>query len=297
MECDSTALQPYIINIQPAIRSLDIEVSKKTIKAGQSVGISISLESTVDLTIVFDCGIPEVPMRIFYLDQTTDSSSIYLDNCTYPTAGQYHPIISAMNRVNSFNQTIRIDVEQPLSPFQVEIEDHPDINQLTSISIHALEEITFEGPFRLTIIDRFNEKNQTKTENVQLLKSNNYTEQLYMNITTYGRQILHVRGGDHPTIRQTQVAFTIGTEITTKPQAYLVNSVGLINEDFIWIDIQWINGIGFDMQIDFGKEKQIVLRYGHVMSVAFNRTMKKTTGVHQVQWKRIAKQRLQIGYK
>ena len=251
----------------------------------------------MDLTIIFDCGIPNIPLKILHIEQTMDLSSIYLDNCTYPTAGQYHPIISAMNRVNSANQTIHIDVEQPLSPFQIEIEDHPDMNQLTSISIHALEEITFEGPFTLTIIDRFNEKNQTKTENVQLFKSNNYTEQLYMNITTYGRQILHVRGGDYPTIREAQVAFTIGTEMTTKPQVYLVNSVGLINEDFIWIDIQWINGIGFDIQIDFGKEKQIILRYGQMITIAFNRTMKKISGIHHVQWKRMAKQRLQIGYK
>jgi hypothetical protein len=291
------SLQPYILNVQPAIRSLDIEVSKTTIKSGQSVEFSISLEPTIDLTIIFDCGISQIPLTILHIQQTFDLSPILIGNCTYSTSGQYHPLVSAMNHINLVNQSIRIDVEPPLSPFKVEIEDRFDINQLALITIHALEQITFEGIFTLTIIDNFNEKNQTKTENIQLLKSNNYTEQIYMNITTYGKQILHVRGGDYPTIREAQVTFTVGTDITTKPQIYILNSIGLINEDFIWIDIQWINGIGFDIQIDYGNEKKVLLRYGQFISNPFNRTMKKDDGIHQIQWKRIAKQRLQVGYK
>jgi len=291
------SLQPYILNVQPAIRSLDIEVSKTTIKSGQSVEFSISLEPTIDLTIIFDCGISQIPLTILHIQQTFDLSPILIGNCTYSTSGQYHPLVSAMNHINLVNQSIRIDVEPPLSPFKVEIEDRFDINQLALITIHALEQITFEGIFTLTIIDNFNEKNQTKTENIQLLKSNNYTEQIYMNITTYGKQILHVRGGDYPTIREAQVTFTVGTDITTKPQIYILNSIGLINEDFIWIDIQWINGIGFDIQIDYGNEKKVLLRYGQFISNPFNRTIKKDDGIHQIQWKRIAKQRLQVGYK
>lgn len=286
-----------MINVQPAIRSLDIEASKDMIKAGQFVTFSFTVEPTVDLTLIFDCGISDIPFRILHIEQTAEFSSMLLGNCTYPTAGQYQAVVSAMNRINSVNQTKRIEVETPLAPFRIEIEDRPDANQVTSISIHSLEEITFEGLFTLTIIDRFNEKNQTKIETVRLLKSNNYTEQLYMNITTYGRQILHVRGEDYPTIREDQVSFTIGSEMTTKPQAFLVNSIGLMNEDLVWVDIQWVNGIGFDIQVDFGKETKVLLRYGQFITGTFNRTMKKTNGKHHIQWKRIAKQRLQIGYK
>lgn len=231
---------------------------------------------------------------MIYIEQTTNLSSILIGNCTYLIAGQYNPLVSAMNRINLVNQSIHIDVELPLSPFKVEIEDRLDINQLTLITIYALEQITFEGLFILTIMNNFNEKNQTKYENIQLLQSNNYTEQFYMNITTYGRQILHVQGGEFPTIRQTQVSFTIGTDITIKPQVFILNSIGLINKDFIWIDIQWINGIGFDIQIYFEKEKQFIIRYGQFISNPLNRTIRKND---QIQWKRIAKQRLQIGYK
>jgi hypothetical protein len=115
-----------------------------------------------------------------------------------------------------------------------------------------------------------------------------------MNISTYGRQILHVRGGDYPTIRESQVTFTIGTDITTKPQVYLVNQMGLVNEDFIWIDIQWINGIGFDIKIDYGNEKKVFIRYGQFITGQLNRIIKKND---DLQWKRISKQRLQVGYK
>jgi hypothetical protein len=202
-----------------------------------------------------------------------------------------------MNRINLLNQSMRIDVEPPLSPFKVEIEDRLDANQLSLITIRALEQIPFDGMFTLIITDNLNEKNQTKTERVQLLKSNDFTEQIYMNITTYGKQILYVRGGDYPTIREAQVIFKIGTEITTKPQVYILNQIAFVNEDFIWIDIQWINGIGFDVQIDYGSEKKVIIRYGQIVSTSFNRTMKKTEGIHFIQWKRIAKQRLQVGYK
>jgi hypothetical protein len=223
-------------------------------------------------------------------------SPIVVANCTYSKPGQYHPLVSAINRINLVNQSIRIDVEEPLSQFKVEIEDRLDINQLTLVTISALERIPFEGLFTLSIIDstNINEKNQTRTESIQLLKSNNFTEQFYMNISTYGRQTLHVRGGDYPTIREAQATFTIGTEITIKPQVYIMNQMGLINEDFIWIDIQWINGIGFDIQIDYGNEQKIFIRYGQFISSQFNRIIKKND---DIQWKRISKQRLQVGYK
>lgn len=295
--CDSMPLQPYLINIQPSIRSLDIEASKTIIKSGQTIQLSISLEPTVDLTIVFDCGTPDVPLEIIYIEEIVEYKSFILGNCTYSNAGQYQPMISALNHINSMNQTIRIDVEPPLSPFQVEIEDRPDTNQFALVTIHALERINYEGIFTLTVINNFNEKNQSKTERIQLFQSNNFTEQIYMNITTYGRQILHVQGGDPPTIREAQVAFTVGTEITTKPQVFIVNSFGLVNEDFIWVDVQWTNGIGFDVQIDFDHEKKFVLHYGDFIRNSFNRTVKVNDRVHLIHWKRITRQRLQIGYR
>jgi len=291
------SLQPYILNVQPAISSLDIEASQTTIKSGQSVQFSITLERTSDLTIIFDCGTIQTPLQILYIQQTIDLSPILIGNCTYSTAGQYHPLVSVMNRVNLDNQSKLIVVEPPLPPFKVEIEDRVDINQLALITIRTLEQISFEGIFTLTIIDNFNEKNQTKTELVQLMNSNNFTEQLYMNITTYGKQILHVQGGEFPIIREAQATFTIGADIITKPQIYIVNQIGFVNEDFIWIDIQWIDGIGFDIQINYGDEKKVSLRYGQFISNSFNRTIKKIDGIHQIQWKRIAKQRLQVAYK
>jgi hypothetical protein len=299
LECDSVPLQAYYLNVQPSIRSLDIEVSQTIIKSGQSIQYSITLEPTLDLTIIFDCDIPKTPLHIIHIQKTTDMSPIFIANCTYSKSGQYHPLVSAINHINLANQSIRIDVEEPLSPFKVEIEDRYDINQLTSITIRALESIPFEGIFTLTIIDRksLTEQNQTRTERVQLLSSNNFTEQFYMNITTYGRQTLHVRGGDFPTIREAQATFTIGTDITVKPQLYILNQMGFVNEDFIWVDIQWINGIGFDIQVDYGNEKKVLIRYGQIMSNQINRIIKKNDGIHEIQWKRIAKQRLQVGYK
>jgi hypothetical protein len=222
-------------------------------------------------------------------------SPIILGNCSYSKPGQYHPLVSAINRINLVNQSLRIDVEEPLSQFKVEIEDRPDINHLALVTISAFERIPFEGVFTLTIIDStsISEKNQTRTERIQLLSSNNFTEQFYMNISTYGRQVLHVRGGDYPTIREAQATFTVGTEITIKPQVYIVNQMGLMNEDWIWVDIQWINGIGFDIQIDFGNEKKVFIRYGQFITSPLNRIVKKEDNV---QWKRIAKQRLHVGY-
>ncbi len=288
------SLQPYILNVQPAVSSLDIEVSKTTIRNGQSIEFSIRLEPTIDLTILFDCGTSQTPFKILYIQQTIDLSLIPIGNCTYSTVGEYHPSVNAMNRVNSVNQSILIDVQSSLSPFTIEIEDNLNVNQLTLITIQALEPITFDGLFNLTITDKFNKTNQMKIERVQLLQSNNFTEQLYMNITTYGKQILYVRGGEFPTIRESQVTFIIGTEITTKPQSYILNPIGLVNEDLIWIDLQWINGIGFDIEIDYGNEKQVLFYYEQVLSKSFNRTMKRND---DIQWRKIAKQRLQVGYK
>ena len=260
---------------------------------------SITLEPTLDLTLIFDCDTSDTPLRILYIDQTRDMSPIVVANCTYATPGQYHPVVSAVNRINPMNQSIRIDVEEPLSPFKVEVEDRVDINQLTSVTIHALEQIPFEGVFTLTIIDSTNidEKNQTRTERVQLFASNDFTEQFYLNISSYGRQTLHVRGGDAPNIREAQATFTIGTDIVTKPQVYVLNQMGLATEDFIWTDIQWVNGVGFDVRIDYGHETKLLIRYGQIITSAFNRTVQKADGIHEFQWRKIAKQRLQVGYK
>ena len=299
LECDSVALQAYYLTVQPSVRSLDIEALPKTIKSGQTIEYFITLEPTLDLTILFNCGQSETPLQIIHIHQTQDMSPVAVANCTYPKAGQYQPSATAINRINFLNQSLRIDVEEPLSAFLVEIEDHPDIDQPTLVTIRALERIPFEGIFTMTIIDgtETQDKNQTRTERVQLLSSNNFTEQFYLNITSYGRQTLHVRGGDLPTVREAQATFTIGTDITEKPQVFILNSLGLVDEDFIWIDIQWISGIGFDVQIDCGQEKKLSIGYGQIVSSALNKTMKKTEGTHEMQWKRLAKQRLQVGYK
>ena len=296
LECDSIPLQGYYVNVQPAVRSLDMEASQNMIKSGQSIAYSIILEPTLDLTLIFDCGIPKTPLQIIYIQKTTNTSPIAIGNCTYSKAGRYHPLVSVLNRINLVNQSLRIDVEEPLSQFKVEIEDRPDINHLTSVTISASERIPFEGVFTLTIIDgaSMNEKNQTRTERVQLLLSNNFTEQFYMNVSTYGRQTLHVRGGEYPTIREAQATFTIGTDISTKPQVYIVNQMGLINEDWIWVDVQWVNGIGFDVQIDYGNEKKVIVRYGQLIASQINRLVQVD---ENVQWKRLARQRLQVGYK
>ncbi|CAF4402568.1 unnamed protein product [Rotaria socialis] len=296
LACGSASLQPYSLNIQPAIRSLDVEPSKSTIKSGQTVEFSITLQPTLDLTAILDCGASKIPLEIIHIEQTTDLAPILIGSCTYSTPGQYYPLISAMNHINSVNQSVHINVDPPLSQFEVDIEDLLDINELT-VTIRALEKTSYEGVFTLTIINNINERNQTMRRPVQLLESNNFTEQLDVNITTYGQQILHVRGEDFPTIREAQARFTVGTKITKKPQVYIINQLGLANKDFIWVDIQWINGVGFDIEIDYGNEKKVVLHYGQFISNAVNRIMKKIDGIHHLQWKITAKQRLQIGYR
>lgn len=290
-------LQPYVINVRPAIRSLDIDASQKAIKSGQTVQFTMTLEPTLDLTILFDCGTRQTPMRILHIHETTDLTAIAVGNCTYTVPGQYNPVLSAINRINLVNQSIRIDVEPPLSPFKVEIEDRPDVNQLTLVTLRATEPIAYEGNFLLTIFDNSYEKNQTRTERIQLFKSNDFTEVLYLNITTYGRQTLHVRGGDYPTIREAQASFTIGTDITKLPQAYILNQMAFVNEDFVWVDMQWVNGIGFDIEISFGQEKTVLMRYGQIITSSINRLNNRNDGKDQIQWKRLAKQRLQVGYK
>jgi hypothetical protein len=291
------ALQPYMITVRPAIRSLDIEASRTSIKSGQSVQFAMTLEVTHDLTVLFDCGTRDTPIKVLHLLRTMDLSPISLGNCTYTSPGEYAPLVSAMNQINLVNQSIRIEVEPPLSPFKVEIEDRHDINQLTLVSIRTLEQVAFEGLFTLTIFDNANEKNRTKVERVQLLPSNNFSEQFYLNVTSYGRQTLHVRGGDYPTIREAQVIFTVGTDITIEPQVYLVNQIAFVNEDFVWLDVQWINGIGFDIEIEFEREKTVLIRYGNIMAAPINRLVNKNDGQGQLRWKRMAKQHLQVGYK
>lgn len=297
LECNGAPLQPYLLHVQPMIRSLDLEASKTTVKAGQSVEYSMTLEPTVDLTILFNCALADAPLQILYVADARNFSRIPIGNCTYPTAGQYSPILSVTNRVNSFNRTLRIDVEPPLSAFRVEIESRPDTNQLTSVTIRTLEPVPFEGIFNLTVVERVNERNHSRTEHIRLSASGNFTEQFYLNISTYGKQTLHVRGGEYPTIREAEVSFVIGTEISTDPQVYIINQTGVVNKDLIWLDIQWINGIGFDIEIDFGQEKTVLVRYGQLISSPINRLIKKSDGTHHFEWKRIGKHRLQVGYR
>lgn len=289
----------YIVNVQPTIHSVDIEASQTIVKSRQPVEFSITLEPTVDLTIIFDCAASGEPIKVLRLEAVSNYSSIPVGNCSFSKPGVYFPLVKIFNRVNSINQSIRIDVEEPLSQFKVEVEDRPDITQLTLITIRALEQISFEGIFTITIFDAhdYNERNQTRTERIQLFKSNNFTEHLYLNITTYGKQKVHVRGGDFPNYREAQATFTIGTEITTSPQVFVVNPIGSVNSDVVWVDVQWIDGIGFDVRIQFGDEKKFLLRYEQIINALLNRTMKKSDGIDEFLWKRLAKQHLQIGHK
>lgn len=255
------------------------------------------MESTLDLTIILDCGIVDTPVQAMYIEQVYDQTPIFIGSCTYSELGQYYPSLSAMNHMSSDNQSIQIDVESPLSAFKVDVEDHANIDQLTSIKLRALEPISYAGVFTLTIISSFNDKNQTKIENVEFSEANNFSKKLHVNITTYGKQILHVRGGEPPNVREDQAIFTIGTDIKSKPQVYIINQIGIVHEDFIYVDIQWINGIGFDIQINYGNEKQVTIRYGHIVSNLLNRIININDGTHQIEWKRIANQRIQVGYK
>ena len=67
----------------------------------------------------------------------------------------------------------------------------------------------------------------------------------------------------------------------------------IVDKDLIWIDFQWLNGIGFDIEIDFGYEKNLLVRYGQIITSPINRLIKK----FPIEMKRIGKQRLQVGYK
>ena len=82
------------------------------ITGGQFIVCSIILEPTMDLTIIFDFGTSKTPLKITHIRQITDMSPIIVANCTYSKPGQYHSLVSALNRIN---QSLRIDVEEPLS--------------------------------------------------------------------------------------------------------------------------------------------------------------------------------------
>ena len=297
LECDGFPLQSYMVHVQPEVRGLDIEVSKNTIKSGESIRFLMRLEPSVELTVILDCGIPLEPPKIRYVEQMSDSLALDIGNCTYPSPGQYNPSIIVSNRVNDDNLSIQIDVEPALSKFKVEIEDRSDANELSLVVVRASDKVPFEGDFLLTVFNSFNVKNYTRKERVQLLHSNNFTDQIYMNITTYGRQTLHVQGGVFPIIREAQAEFTIGTDVTVTPQVYLVNQMAFVRKDYVWIDVQWIDGVGFNIKIEFGQEKEILLRYEQLIKAVINRSVNKTEGQHQIQWKRLGQKHIQVGYK
>ena len=52
-----------------------------------------------------------------------------------------------------------------------------------------------------------------------------------------------------------------------------------------------------DVQIDYGTEKKLLIGYEQIVTSARNITGKKTEGTHEMQWKRLDRQRLQVGYK
>jgi hypothetical protein len=128
---------------------------------------------------------------------------------------------------------------------------------------------------------------------VQFSASNDYIELVYINIATYGQQTLFVRGGDAPVIRQAQATFTIGTDMTTLPQVYVMNTLARVNEDIVWIDIQWMNGIGFDIEIEFDIKHRVRMYYGQLMTTGVNQTIESSE--NGMYWRRVADRRVQIG--
>ena len=297
LECDSIPLQPYLLNVQRAIGSLQIVASQTVIRSGQTVDFSIAFEPTRDITIIFDCNSSlRRPIQIGFIEEISASSSLFVANCTYSNPGQYQPSVSVFNSVSRTNQSIQIRVEKPLAPFKVEIQNYPDISQSIVVTVQSLEPVSFEGPFNFTIINsNSNVKNSTSTEHIQLSASNENIDQVYLNIATYGQQTLLVTGGEAPTIRQALAVFTIGTDFTTLPQVYVMNTIARVNEDIIWIDIQWINGIGFDTEIEFDIEHRVRMYYGQWMTTGVNQTMENVE--NGIMWRRIADRRVQIGFR
>ncbi|CAF1560182.1 unnamed protein product, partial [Didymodactylos carnosus] len=295
LKCDDIPLQPYQFYVENRITDLDIEISQSPVKSGQIVEYTVSLAPTFDVMFIFNCG-QEIKvnntLQIFYVNKIDEKYRLIIQ-CKYDTPGQYSPMISASNKVSVFNQTTKIDVEEPIPPYHVEVENRKDITQVTLVTIRAKERIPFHGIISLTIFSSIS--NITKNETIQLSLSNNFTDYFYLNITTYGYQTLLVKGGEFPTIREASTKFSIGTDLTSV-QTYLINNYISINDNdnnLIWIDIQYFDGIGFNTEINMGNGKIITLYYGILINSPMNKIKQFDDNTSL---KRLSKTRFQIGY-
>ena len=271
--------------------------TQTVIRSGQTIDFSIKVEPIQDITIIFDChSSPQTSIQIRFIEEISKRSSLFVASCTYPKPGHYQPLISVLNSVSRANRSIRISVEEPLAPFKIATQNHPDISQSIIVTLQSLEHVSFDGLFNFTIMNSNpNVPNSTRMEPVRFSASNDYVEQVYINIATYGQQTLFVSGGDAPLTRQAQTMFTIGTDTTSLPQVYVMNTIARVNEDIVWIDIQWINGIGFDIEIEFDIKHRIRLYYGQLTTTAVSQTIESNeNGMH---WRRVADRRVQIGFR
>ena len=260
------------------------------VRVGQTIDFSITMEPTQDVTILFNCNSsPNIPIQISFLEEISDQSSLLVGHCTYSKAGEYRPVINIFNHVSHGNQSIQIGVEEALAPIEIEIGNHSDISPMIPVTIRSLESISYEGLFNFTI------KNITRMDRLQFSASNNYTDQVYIDVSTYGQQTLFVSGGDAPIIRQAQTRFTIGSDMTVLPQVYLMKYLARVKNDIVWIDIQWIDGIGFDIEIDFGIDDRIQISYEELLTTVINQTMENIQ--YGYSCRRMTDRRVQIGFR
>lgn len=176
--------------MQGAIGSLEIMPTQTVNRSGQTIDFSIKLEPTQDITIIFDChSSPKTPIQIRFIEEISDRSSLSLASCTYSKPGHYQPSISVLNSVSHANRSMQISVEVPLAPCTIGMQNHPDISQSIIVTLQSLEHVSFDGLFNFTIINSNpNVPNSTRMEHVQFSASNNYIEQIYINMATYGQQ-------------------------------------------------------------------------------------------------------------
>ena len=290
LECDNQSIQPYLLHIQNPIDSLEIFPRKEMIQTNETIDISIELNPTEDLTILFKCNsLNQNSIEIYFIEQIFNRSKFHLNRCIYSKSGQFNPSIDLFNRLSHIHQTIEIIVEQSLTPFQVYVENSSDISQSISVVVKLTENLPFEGFFNLTVL---NEKNLTMTEQIRLSSLNNYQEKISLNVDRYGEQTLLVRGGQSPFIHQTKAKFTIGTDLNLIPQVYIVNSIGYVNEEIIWIDFQWIDGIGFHFLIQFDLQNQFQILYQQFLQLTNEQIME-----NGLIFKRIDQKHFQIGFR
>ena len=290
LECDNQSIQPYLLHVQNPIDSFEIRTNRTTIQTNEQIYFSIEIDPTEDLTILFKCNsLDQNSTQILFIQQIINPSEISVGNCNYSRSGEYSPSIDLFNHLNHLSKSIQINVEQSLIPFEIHVENSSDISQLIPVTIKLSENVPFEGFFNLTIVNsNINMKNSTRIEYIRFSSLNNYQEKLFLNIDKYGEYTLLVTGGLSPIIHQTEAKFTIGIDLNLIPQVYIVNSIGYVNEEIIWIDFQWNDGIGFNILVQFDLENQFQFLYHQL-------TEKNI--LNGLFFKRIDQKHIQIGFK